>query len=219
MKIGVVTPRSKFYEWITQATDPNKEEYCQRHGYVFCKPKLECSNTLIAYQRFVCVRDAMQQHDLDFAMLAGGDVIFTNFNLTIESRIACPTRNVIIARDALMVQSDVGIYRNSKFVNTLIDCLWGMRSTMIAPEHPLADQDALELFIKLVPDEFHIVPQRFLQSYEYSLYTNLGGNYAIAKDADGNDGQWQVGDFALHVPAHMQRKVEILKAHLPMVIK
>jgi hypothetical protein len=44
-----------------------------------------------------------------------------------------------------------------------------------------------------------LVPQRTMNSYNYSLYKGWGPEPML--DKLGNVGDWQIGDFAIHWPA------------------
>jgi hypothetical protein len=65
-----------------------------------------------------------------------------------------------------------------------------------------------------------IVPQRILNSYDYTLYPDLP-----SKDALGIDGQWKEGDFLLHIVGGSARfkkttdqRIDIAKQYLEKVV-
>jgi hypothetical protein len=82
------------------------------------------------------------------------------------------------------------------------------------------DQTAMEDIILRRPRLVTIIPQCAFQTYEYAKYAGLGGNYANSVDAQGNRGQWQPGDFILHVPGcEMNTKISEIESHLSLVKK
>lgn len=217
MKFCIATLSSKQYDAVCAVSNPNKAEYAARWGYDFEFKRGEHPYSTVFFDRHRYFLRLLSSGRWDWILCIGGDAIITNMTIPLSDHVmdGC---GWIMARDALQINSDVFLARccpesAAVFVKLLAEEELWMKS-------PTKDQDALESFVNNGFEKIiKIVPQRTLQSYEYSLYHNLGGNYAKGLDADGNDGQWQRGDFCLHVPAHMERKAQILKDHLPLVVR
>lgn len=216
MRFCVATVCSNTYADICAVTTPNKNEYARRHGYD-CIIKYESvPYPQVFFRRLRWFLELLESKRYDWVFCCGGDVIFTNLTIPLTA-IVGPDDHFIIAKDALTYQSDVFIVRASE-KGTAFMRAWADSEPQFCKSE-MYDQDAFAVLHPQFMDTIRVVPQRVLQGYDYDLYTNLGGNYAKALDANGNDGQWKPGDFAFHVPAHMDRKIAILKEKLNHVVK
>jgi hypothetical protein len=62
-----------------------------------------------------------------------------------------------------------------------------------------------------------VMPQRFMNSYEYSLY---GGAYPNRQDRFGQVGNWETGDWLIHWPAtSLQQRLGLFDNYLPAIVK
>lgn len=219
MKICVATLCSPDCAALGAVTEPNKNDYCQRHGYDFLvrregfigDPKH--GHHRFVFERFRFFRDCLQSYDA--VLGCGADVAITNPAVKLEDLMEW-RKPFIIAKDALGLQTDVMLMRNRPDVISLL-------SAVVAAENrywnaPYLDQSALTDIAPLYADTIEVVPQRLINAYDYNTLTawhSVHQNYWLAKDADGNDGQWQPGDFILHCPGlPMERKLQVLREHV-----
>lgn len=223
MKIGIATHVSNEMHMVEALTNPNKSEYALKYGYDF---KLLRSTELddprmgwhhLTFERYRAYRQCLIEGQYDWLFCCGADVLFTNFNISIESKCD-PSFGFVITTDAGGLNSDVFIARNVPRTLELLQRIVDDRHKYV--HAPVLDQNALNDLIPLYSDIVKIVPQRELQSYLYETVFGYGPQYLKAKDLYGNDGQWKPGDFALHVPGiAREHKAQILSEMLKQVVK
>lgn len=225
MNIKVATLCSFVCRDIGKVTEPITREYCARHGYTFETKKhwfkqfsLRCgTHHFLAFERWRWFAEVLETCDMLFAI--GSDVLITNHTTKLED-IAQERRSFICAKDAQGFNSDVLLVRNNPATLTLMRHVASLQSEFAKAPDNILDQGAFDSIAPNYTNEIHYVPQRLVNAYEYKHYAHLGGRYAQALDAEGNDGQWQRGDFVLHVPGlPKQQKIQILKEHLPLIVR
>jgi hypothetical protein len=68
-------------------------------------------------------------------------------------------------------------------------------------------------------DIIKLMPQRFMNSYEYRMYRVQPWMYQDTKDVHGHDGQWREGDWFVHWPGtQLSERMELLKEYQEKVI-
>jgi hypothetical protein len=215
MNLCIATYATGNYACLCDITDGNKLEYSQRHGYGFERNHDEAFNTGFPFfDRHRWHVSLMQTQQWDWFYFVDADAIFTNLLLKLEDLIL-PQDHLIFPLDAVMVQAGGFLARNSEPV------LRFFKSLLERQAHPMqSDQIEMEAIIPQFDGYVRFLPQRVLGSYEYGFYPHLGGNYLLAKDRNGNDGQWHRGDFVFHAPGMtMPQKAETLRSHLEQVIR
>lgn len=66
----------------------------------------------------------------------------------------------------------------------------------------------------------HIVPQHWINSYDYKLVYHLGPEYHQGLDCYGERGQWAPGDFLVHWPGQpLELRLELAKDYQSVVLK
>jgi hypothetical protein len=86
-------------------------------------------------------------------------------------------------------------------------------------KHPWNDQQCMIDNIERLGDGLKIVPQKFINSYDYDLYPGIIP-HIFKKDLFGNDGQWQVGDFLIHWPAvALDKRIQLAHNMMGQVVK
>lgn len=214
MKLCVATYATGGFAPICDITDPNKQEYCLRHGYGFERNHDESFNTGFPFfDRHRWHRSLMSGGAWDWFYFLDADAIFTNLKLKLEDLIR-PDDHLIFPIDAIMVQAGGFLARNSEPAGRFFSALIQRQA------HPSqSDQIEMEAIIPQFREFVRIIPQRTLGSYDYAYYPHLGEKYALRQDRDGNDGQWQPGDFVFHCPGMtMEQKAETLRYHLNLVV-
>jgi hypothetical protein len=64
-----------------------------------------------------------------------------------------------------------------------------------------------------------IQPQKFMNSYEYKMYTVPPWNYKTTLDVQGNDGQWSSGDWLVHWPGtQLNERITLLAEYQDRII-
>lgn len=217
MKICLYTMQGHELSEMGKITAPNKLEYCNRHGYTFHQePFTNCMWQ--GFERLPHLAEMLYAGLFDWIYCLGCDALITNLNIRLETLIN-PAFGIIMATDAMMIQSDSFLIQNAHNSLALLDKAWEHRG---APIGKASEQSTIQ---GLMSNPFYsntvkLVPQRTLNSYEYSLYNDMGPPYTSHRDRFGNDGQWQRGDFVLHVPGRpLDTKIRTLASHVPSIVR
>ena len=212
MKICVATYATGSYAALCDLTDKNKADYCSLRGYGFERNHVDAAAHCAFFDRYAWYQSIMK--DWDWLYCLDADAIFTNFKKTLEEIIK-PSDTIIFPLDAVMVQAGGFLARNCaetrQFFAEIISKGGGPWKS---------DQIEIEWLIPKYKHLIRCIPQRTLGSYRYEHYRNLGGNYLKQIDREGNDGQWQPGDFVLHAPGMpMESKLALLSWGLSQVVR
>lgn len=204
MKICVATYATGAYAPVCDVTDRNKAEYCARRGYGFERNHVDADGQSAFFDRYAWYLSILDPWDWIYCLDA--DAIFTNFNKKLEDIIRTHD-TIIFPLDAVMVQAGGFLARNCEKTREFFGEIISKKA-----EPWKSDQIEIERLIPKYRNLIRFIPQRELGSYRYEHYRNLGGNYVKQVDRDGNDGQWQPGDFVLHAPGMpLASKIELLR--------
>lgn len=212
--ICVVTYSTPDWDTLCGLTDPNHLAYCDKHGYVYRNIRDTSQYPSTYYRRHFFFHALMLQGLFDWLFICDADFIFTNSSLSLE-RLIQVSDEIIMAKDAHGLQAGAMLVRCSVRCAAFFKRVIQQEPRYRLPKY--TDQDAMSeaLSLPMFRDLVRFVPQRQLQSYDYGLLRSLGGNYASAVDADGNDGQWRNGDFGFHCPGIlMNDKIKALGRRL-----
>jgi len=211
MRICIATYATGNFAPVCDVTDPNKAEYASLHGYGFERNHNEAFHTGNPnFDRHRWHVELLKSGRWDWMYFLDADAIFTNFDKRLED-IILPDDHLIFPIDAVMVQAGGFLARNSDVTFRFFDELQKRKTEV-------SDQIEMERILPDFSGSYKIIPQRTLGSYDYKHYQHLGGNYVTSKDRDGNDGQWQPGDFVFHCPGMtIANKVDVLRSKLAVV--
>lgn len=212
MRICIATFATGSYAPLCDITDPNKREYSARNGYDFLRNHDDVSGNVF-FQRHQWHLKIIESGLWDWLYCLDADAIFTNLRIRIES-VLMPSDKIVFPLDAVMVQAGGFLIGNCDLAKDFLRAVVARGSA----DPNQSDQIEMENLLPQFKDAVRFLPQRVMGSYQYHLYPHLGGNYVLRRDRNGNDGQWQAGDFVLHVPgATMETKCAVLRQHLALV--
>lgn len=186
-KIGVCSFWFSGHAELAALTTPNKEAYCELHGYDYW---FECKEDWGPADKLRMVR--MMLDDYDAVLWIDCDAFFTNPSFKIEALIdpTAGTKVLTITKDGYDYAVNSGVFLMEAWAETFQFLDWCLDHEVF-PEiqkYPLKDQDILAKFAVEYPDLTRILPQRMMNSYmrsEYEVY-----NYGWS--------DWQAGDWILH---------------------
>lgn len=210
----------------------NKVLYAEQHGYAHhVTTKVFSEHSSIGYQKVYFAREILEQHpEYEWIWWTGTDTLITNFAVRIEDRID-NNYHFIISVDVNGINADSLLIRNSpegkKFLDDVLaieqECSkhWdheqrAMARTMgvpVPPEpwamHPVAPiAGHMQSIVK-------IVPQRFMNSFNYQLY-----HYTDHRDKLGIDGNWNKGDWLIHWPAtSLDQRLQLASFYMQHIVK
>lgn len=104
---------------------------------------------------------------------------------------ACDRASLVQADSFLIRASEVGC----SYLQDILD------QYPIYCTQPWVEQQAMSDLRHKHGEVMRIVPQCWLNSYNYRLFDHLGPYYKEGKDCYGNRGEWVAGDFLIHWPS------------------
>lgn len=217
MKLAMVTQNDLAYDPLAQITFyQNKLQYCQRHGYEAFYRNSGFVYEHLGFERIRWMCELLESRpDLDWIHWSGTDTLITNFNHKLED-IVDETYHIIICGDCFAINNDSFLIRNTRVGVGLLKWILSVHDTYI--KHYWFEQQAMIDFYQSAPlakDIIKVIPQRVMNSYLYDLYPTQP-----CVDITGNDGNWQPGDFILHLPAtSLEKRIEIMTEYLRKVVK
>lgn len=226
MKFGMVTcttggPYSALHELTW---DKNKKLYCEQHGY---EPIVKDSNfkydpSLIGFDRLEFVIELLESGKYDWLHMVGGDTMITNFTIKLESLVD-DNCHFVAAYDCYNLNNDSCLFRASDQIISWLKNIVSLREKYVnyrnAQGHVWYEQQGMIDTLDNIKPLVKIVPQRVLNSYDYYQYPG-SVPHIYGRDAFGNDGQWQKGDFLIHWPAiAVSKRLILAHSMLQQVIK
>lgn len=197
----------------------NKVQYCKRHGYShhLVKGVWESMHQFQTLKVDI-LKDVISKIPEDsWIWWTGADLMVTNFTIKLED-IIDTDYHMIIASDFNGINADSFLLRNSEqgraYLQMISDTLpqyvdkWeGEQGIM---------KDTYEHYKTSV---VKLVPQRELNSYQYSLYR--GGIYPEPLiDNLGTVGDWALGDFVIQWPAtSLEFRIQAFDHYSQFIIK
>lgn len=231
-KYVVTTLHTPDWEEFASVTDQNKREYCDRHGYAFETKGDGPWNTRIdlgvmgdwGFERGYRFLEMFEKYpECEWVYFSDCDAMITNFTLPLD-KIVDNRYHVILAADINGTNCGNILIRNSEvgrgFCQSMVAARPAYRDNMMAENQWIQEMATATYWRKYIK----VVPQRIINSYDYSLYQfpKVTGT----KDVLGVDGQWQPGDFMLHIVGGMamdkksvQERIAIAKQYLDKVKK
>lgn len=216
----MVTLNDEAYEPLADITfHKNKVEYCKRHGYEAIQKNSGFKLDHLGFEKIQFISDLFEERpDLDWVHWSGTDVLVTNFNQRLENIIDA-TYHMIVCFDGNGMNVDSFLIKNSRVGRGLMKLILDVRPKYM--NHYWYEQQALiDYFFQapLARDIIKPLPQRVMNSYIYDLYPEWQNRPHT--DHTGNDGDWQPGDFMLHLPGiALDRRIEIMTEFLDKVVK
>lgn len=197
--ITVLVAYTEAFDRVAYVTVPILHNYCQRHGYDLLIHRGGFGDRLqqFGFQKTALVRQVLRGTDAMFVLDV--DTLITNLTIKLESFMgeelmyACNDENGLNA----------GSYIIRK--NAYSDIFLGGVLKMEGAEGVLGEQDAMRDILKAEMFPFlKILPHPAINSYRYDEY---------GKTKTHEEGQWQQGDFLLHLPGMTNdRREEIFRS-------
>lgn len=230
---AIISLHDKNYQPLADLTwDNNKVEYANAHGYLsFCKTDGFNETSSIGYQKIHFVKQLMEDHpEVEWFWWTGTDTMVTNFKVKMEHRID-NNYHFIIAVDVNGLNADSFLIRNSEQGHAIIDRIlelepecskfWDCEQRAMAVMFGLPVTAAPWPVATSVPvtgpfaDYIKVVPQRFMNSYNYQFY-----QYKDHRDKLSIDGNWNVGDWLIHWPAtNLEQRLQLARFYSQYVLK
>jgi len=220
MNFALVTAHNAAYQPLADITwHQNKELYAKRWGYdAIAKTSDWRYNDpkLISFERCELIVELLESGKYDWVHACGCDTMITNFDIELDNLVDDDS-HFIIATDCFNINNDSFLARNTP------ECIEWLKLTNSKIDqyrnHHWYDQQSMIDHIDQIAPHMRIVPQKYLNSYDYDQYPG-SVPHVYKKDLMGNDGQWTPGDFLIQWPGiALDRRIQLAQDMLLQVIK
>jgi hypothetical protein len=193
-QFAIVSMYNEAHKELGEVTWPIKEAYAEKHGYgAYCRTEDFVSKP-VHFEKLVIMLDIMNANsDLEWVWWLDNDAIITNDVIKLES-IADPDFHVIITTDIASLNSGSFMVRNTTQGRGWLEFILAKGLEHYKDNRWPEQQPMTDFYVKF-EDIIKVVPQRTMNSYEYSIYG------VPPYDQLDTSGQWEPGDFVLHMPA------------------
>ncbi len=193
-KVAIVSLFNERHKDLAELTwYNNKVEYASKHGYSAIAKTDNFSPEQVHFDKFVHILQVLKDNpDLDWVWWLDNDAMITNFDIKLEDLVD-PEYHIIMPTDIAALNTGSFIVRNSLQVKEWLEFLLSKKAEYKNDKKWFEQQAVIDFYPKF-QHLFKIIPQQWLNSYDYKMY-NVEG-----KDLLGQDGQWYPGDFVIHWP-------------------
>jgi hypothetical protein len=224
--IIMATCHTPNYAELSAATwDNNKVKYAERHNYAVCAKTDDWvfEPRFMGWERMQFILDLLNTYeDAEWIWWTGTDSLVMNHTTRIEDKIAEADPegkyDIIVSGDFNeIINNDSMLVRNSENSRDYFGFLMEAMPDFV--NHRYSEQgfmiDTYEQYSEIIK----LMPQRFMNSYEYKMYRVQPWMYQDHRDVAGNDGQWREGDWLVHWPGtQYQERMELLKEYQEKII-
>ena len=197
-KICICSIATPDMEELTKMTWPNKEEYCKKNNYAGI---LQTQTTqYLGFDKIHLIDGLLDTEKYEWILWLDNDTLITNFNKKIEE-IIDENYHFIITYDYAQLNAGVFLVRNSPQGKAYIKHL-KQKMYELAPKNPwLFGEEQYALVNTYKDEEFKdiikIISQKIMNAYPY---TDVYGHKDGYLDLFGVNGNWEQGDFIIHIP-------------------
>lgn len=205
--ISVLLFFDEHFDAVAEVTLPWWEKYCVRHGYDLTVHRggFGDNRGQISFQKSQMVRRMLGVSP--WLVVADLDTLVTNQTIKFETflQYGCA---VYACEDSNGMNAGVYAVRDTFEGRGLMDYASHFASKAKSGE---GDQNAIRDWISRNPLEYCCVPHPAFNSYLYEEY---------GETRTHEEGQWQPGDFLLHLPGMKnERRIELFRRHIPDIIQ
>jgi glycosyltransferase involved in cell wall biosynthesis len=185
----------------------NKVKYAEKHGYLAVAKTDNFSSEQVHFDKFIHLLDVMKNNPtIDWVWWLDNDAMITNFDIRIEDLVD-NDYHVIMPTDVAALNTGSFIVRNSAQAREWLEFLLSKKQEYKNDTKWFEQQAVIDFYPKF-QEIFKIIPQQWLNSYDYKMYGVEG------VDLLGQDGQWYPGDFVIHWPGlPNEMRVELAKEY------
>ena len=222
MNICVVSLYDDNYKELADITlENNCREYCTINNYECHIKKDNFGLKHLGFEKIRLLLELLKTDKYDWIYWRGADTLITNFQIKLENLID-PNYHFLISLDVHGINSDSLFIKNSPQGIKLFEDILSYSNT--SPEEQLV----INYLYENNQDIIKLVPQKLMNSYNYSLYTseepwNVYGvqhECILNQDQLGYYGGWDIGDFLLHWPGiRNDKRIELAKYYTNQIIK
>lgn len=180
----IVTAASDSYNPMRLVTLPSKQEYASKWGCDLIDHRVSLQDDLAWHRPYLWKAALESVSPGDYIWFLGADAMI--MNQTKNWRALVGTSNMVIGLDVNGINSDSFFLCHSVFSLAMLDRTIELRG------QERNEQEAMNRALGEMICDVTIKPQRYLNSYSYSVLMNR---------SEDKGGDYQSGDFVLHCPA------------------
>jgi hypothetical protein len=192
MPITIVSCYNQTFDYLNQVVRPNKQQYCQKHSYKLLDIRKETPPgtddikglDAILWAKPWAILEALKENDLVCWMDA--DMIVTDMEVKMEPFF---THDLVFTGDINGLNAGIIFIRKCEWSINFINKWWESGKRFC--HHISSEQTALAHLMPCEPQEhWQCIPQKRCNGFLYEWHDN-----------PYPEGQWEKGDFILHLPA------------------
>jgi hypothetical protein len=196
----------KYKELADETWEGNKVQYAEKHGYAYLAKTEDFYGFEPGFEKIQFILDSFEAYpDITWLWWTGTDSLVTNFTTRIEDKIAeverlgFPNVSVIMSSDFNFdINCDSILIKNTDRARVWLQSI--MDNMPKYASHQFKEQQCMLDIMEQYDDDVMIMPQHFMNSYEYKMYEVAPWNYKEKVDVNGERGQWESGDWFVHWP-------------------
>jgi len=221
--IVMATIHDDNYKALAEETwEGNKVKYAIKHGYAYVAKTEDFYGFPPGFEKVQFLLDILDSYpDAEWIWWTGTDSMVTNFNTKIEEKVMFDEPydpHVIMSSDFNFdINCDSILIKNTEKSKQWLQEIMDMMPTY--GTHQFKEQQCMLDIMNKYENEVLIMPQNYMNSYEYKMYEVPPWNYKTALDVNGHRGQWESGDWLVHWPGTQpQERMELVKIYKDRII-
>lgn len=202
-----------YQELANETWENNKVQYAEKHGYAYLAKTEDFYGFEPGFEKIQFLLDTFEAYpETSWIWWTGTDSMVTNFNTKIEDKIAeAGDADVIMSADFnFKINCDSILVKNSDKARAWLKDI--MDNMPKYHTHQFKEQQYMLDSLDKYTDTVKLMPQHFMNSYEYKMYRVNPWVYEKDTDVNGDRGQWEAGDWLVHWPGTQPReRMELVK--------
>lgn len=214
---AIISHHNSSYEPLAKLTwHENKIPYAEQYGYHCEMEKIPDGSDMPSIQRQKVALINRMLNDLrnfEWVWWTGCDLIVTNFTVKMEDKVD-DNYNMVLATDCNGINADSILIKNNEWSRSY----WKMVEDVLPSLNGYweGEQKIMKDTLPQCQQHIKIVPQRHMNSYDYTLWNGLYHNI----DHLGTNGQWEPGDWAMHWPANtLENRIRFAQHYSQYIVK
>ena len=202
-----------YQELANETWENNKVQYAEKHGYAYLAKTEDFYGFEPGFEKIQFLLDTFEAYpETSWIWWTGTDSMVTNFNIKVEDKIAeAGDADVIMSADFnFKINCDSILVKNSDKARAWLKDI--MDNMPKYHTHQFKEQQYMLDSLDKYTDTVKLMPQYFMNSYEYKMYRVNPWVYEKDTDVNGDRGQWEAGDWLVHWPGTQPReRMELVK--------
>lgn len=217
----------KYKELANETWENNKVKYAEKHGYGYVAKTDDFYGFPPGFEKIQFILDTFEAYpEITWLWWTGTDSMVTNFETRIEDKVKLEDTNTKEVFDSHVIMSsdfnfdincDSMLVKNSAEARTWLQDI--MDNMPKYANHQFKEQQYMLDSLDKYNNTVFIMPQHYMNSYEYRMYTVPPWNYTKTTDVNDHRGQWETGDWLIHWPGTQpMERMQLVKEYKERII-